>query len=245
MFKLFKKKKIVKEQVVQNHPTTTAQRYGPPITREQEVQFERDRKIISLQKSLEELKQKIDLNYKKIDQKQYLIKQLIRDKRKAEAKRHLLSLKQYQEEVAKQENMAILLEKTKIQLEGTHDTTKIVDALRVTTDMQKEVERNRDYLEDFMLDKKEQDMQNAEIAKILNDIAEGDQEEKDEIDKMYAEMENMVIDENIARVNKDSLKNVQKPKIVEPIAQGQVMRNNTQKKESSIDDLLAEAVNYA
>jgi len=254
MLKLFKRKK---DKDTKNAPpmTTTSHHqtsshstsHHPPVTAEQAALYERQRKLVSMQKTLEDLKERVDVNYKKIDQKQALVKDLIRNKKKVEAKRHLISLKQLQEEVAKQENMCIMLEKSKIQLEGTQDTGSVIDALRAGTEMQKDIEKNRDYLEDFLVDKREMDQQNAEIGQLLNDIAAGDQDEQDEIDKMYAEMESETVDEEISRVNRDPLKNVNRTTTQQQTIQNtQPSRQQTKKvEESTIDDLLAQAAGYS
>jgi len=252
MLKLFKRKKDKDTKTAA--PTTTSHQTGyahhPQVTAEQAALYERQRKLVSMQKTLEELKERIDINYKKIDQKQAMVKDLIRNKKKVEAKRHLISLKQLQEEVAKQENMCIMLEKSKIQLEGTQDVGQVVNALKTATEMQKDVERNRDYLEDFLVDKREMDQQNAEIGQLLNDIAAGDQDEKDEIDRMYAEMEGETIDEEISRVNRDPLKNVDKTRIqqqqtIQTTQTNQARHQEKKVEESTIDDLLAQAAGYS
>jgi len=247
MLKLFKRKKD--KDTKQTLPTASSQPgHHPQISAGQAAQYERQRKLVSMQKTIEEIRQKIDINYKKIDQKQNLVKDLIRNKKKVEAKRHLLSLKQLQEEVAKQENMCIMLEKSKIQLEGTQDTTSVIDALKSANEMQKDVERNRDYLEDFLVDKREMDAQNAEIGNLLNDIAAGDQDEKDEIDRMYAEIEGETLEEDISRINREPLKNVDKGiQQQKTIQSTQPVSRHEQKQveESTIDDLLAQAAGYS
>eukprot|EP00330_Aristerostoma_sp_ATCC50986_P008038 CAMPEP_0114589016 /NCGR_PEP_ID=MMETSP0125-20121206/11576_1 /TAXON_ID=485358 ORGANISM="Aristerostoma sp., Strain ATCC 50986" /NCGR_SAMPLE_ID=MMETSP0125 /ASSEMBLY_ACC=CAM_ASM_000245 /LENGTH=54 /DNA_ID=CAMNT_0001785705 /DNA_START=382 /DNA_END=546 /DNA_ORIENTATION=+ len=53
--------------------------------------------------------------------------------------------------------MCIILEKTKIQIEAARDVNQMTNALREAQDLQKEAEKNRDFLEDYLLDKKEMD----------------------------------------------------------------------------------------
>ena len=205
----------------------------------QDMELERQRKLVSMQKTLEEMKQKIDLGYAKVDQKQGIVKDLIRQKRKNEAKRQLQVLKTFQEELAKQENMCIILEKTKIQLEVANDTTKMVDVFKEASVMQKEMERNREFLEDYMLDKREMDEQNREISTLLSDIAAGDEQEREEIDDLYKQFEQEVIDEQIGTINQGPLKNVTQPQT--QTQQQQASRQKKPVEESSIDDLLSQA----
>jgi hypothetical protein len=206
----------------------------------QDAELERQRKLVSMQKTLEEMREKIEIGYKKIDDKQAKIKDLIRQKKKNEAKRQLQVLKTYQEELAKQENMCIILEKTKIQLEVAADTSKMVDVFKDAVSLQKEAEKNREFLEDFLMDKREMDEQNKEIGNLLNDIALGDEQEKEELDNMFAAMEQEVLDEQIDNINNDPLKGATK------VQQTTIKSTTTTTKveESSIDDLLSQASQY-
>jgi len=214
-----------------------------PIPSAQDADLERQRKLVQMQKTLEEMRSKIDLGYQKIDEKQERVKELIRQKKKNEAKRQLQVLKTFQEELAKQENMCIILEKTKIQLEVAADTSKMVDVFKDAVSLQKEAEKNREFLEDFLIDKREMDEQNKEIGNLLNDIAAGDEQEKDELDEMYKQMEDEVLQGEIDKINQDPLKNATKPTVntyqPQPVVQKQQME------ESSIDDLLKEAAQYS
>lgn len=211
----------------------------------QDAELERQRKLVQMQKTLEEMRNKIEVGYAKIDDKQAKVKELIRQKKKNEAKRQLQVLKTFQEELAKQENMCIILEKTKIQLEVAADTSKMVDVFKDAVSLQKEAEKNRDFLEDFLMEKKEMDDANKEIGQLLNDIAAGDTEEQEELDDMYKALEQEVLDEKIEGINQDPLKNATKPQVQTQHAQP-VVQKQAQKKmeESSIDDLLAEAAQY-
>jgi hypothetical protein len=213
---------------------------GIPTTKDQDQELERQRKLVSMQKTLEEMREKIEIGYKKIDDKQAKIKDLIRQKKKNEAKRQLQVLKTYQEELAKQENMCIILEKTKIQLEVAADTSKMVDVFKDAVSLQKEAEKNREFLEDFLMDKREMDEQNKEIGNLLNDIAIGDEQEKEELDNMFAEMEKEVLDEQIDNLNNDPLKGATKVK--QPVQTSMI--SSKQVEESSIDDLLSQASQY-
>ncbi len=76
-----------------------------PLPQDQEL--ERQRKLVQMQKTLEEMKEKIDIGYKKLEDKQMRIKELIRQNKKTEAKRQLQVFKCLQDELAKQENMTI------------------------------------------------------------------------------------------------------------------------------------------
>jgi len=215
-----------------------------PVVSNQDQELERQRKLVSMQKTLEEMREKIEIGYKKIDDKQEKVKELIRAKKKNEAKRQLQVLKTFQEELAKQENMCIILEKTKIQLEVAADTSKMVDVFKDAVSLQKEAEKNREFLEDFLIDKREMDEQNKEIGNLLSDIAAGDEQEKEEIDDMYKELEQEVLDEKIDNINQDPLKNVTKPQVHTNTQQQQVNKPQ-QMQESSIDDLLREAAEYS
>jgi hypothetical protein len=230
---LFGKKKAPEQKV--NQPSA------------QDMELERQRKLVNMQKTLEEMREKIEVYYAKCDQKQAKVKELIRQKKKNEAKRQLQVLKAIQEELAKQENMCIILEKTKIQLEVAADTSKMVDVFKDAVSLQKEAEKNREFLEDFLIDKREMDEQNKEIGNLLNDIAAGTEEEKEEIDDLYKELEQEVLDEQIDNINNDPLKNATKPQVqthVQP-ANTNTHTQNKQMEESSIDDLLKEAALYS
>jgi len=136
--------------------------------------------------------------------------------------------------------MCIILEKTKIQLEVASDTSKMVDVFKDAVSLQKEAEKNREFLEDFLIDKREMDEQNKEIGNLLNDIAVGDEEEQEKIEDMFKELEQIVIDERIDNINNDPLKNATKPQIH---AHTEISKPK-QMEESSIDDLLKEAALY-
>lgn len=235
MLGLFKSKKAFKQALPSN--TTATNTRAPTTTISQDQEYERQRKIIAMQKTLEDMKVRIEEVYKKIDQKQTAVKDLIRNKRKTEAKRQLQTLKALQDEVAKQENMCIILEKTKIQLETANDTSKVVQVFKDAAELQKDVERNRDYLDDFLMEKKEREETNAEIGRILGEIAAGDQEEKDEIDRMYAEMESETLDEDIQKVNKEPLRNLPRASEIK----SRVKEDKREVEESSIDKLLMES----
>lgn len=211
----------------------------------QEADLERQRKLVQMQKTLEEMREKIEIGYKKLDEKQNKIKELIRQKKKNEAKRQLQVFKTFQEELAKQENMCIILEKTKIQLEVASETSKMIDVFKDAMTLQKEAEKNREFLEDFLLDKKEMDDQNKEIGKLLSDIAAGDEEEQEEIDQMYKDLEQEVLDDKLDEINTVPVKDAPiKNKV--PVMQ----KNSTattisnKQEESSLDDLLSQAANY-
>jgi len=213
----------------------------------QDMELERQRKLVNMQKTLEEMREKIEVYYERVDQKQAKVKELIRQKKKNEAKRQLQVLKAIQEELAKQENLCIILEKTKIQLEVAADTTKMVDVFKDAVSLQKEAEKNREFFEDFLIDKREMDEQNKEIGNLLNEIAAGDEQEREEIDDLYKELEQEVLDEQIDNINNDPLKNATKPQVQTHTQPAQVNTNTQAKQmeESSIDDLLKEAAMYS
>lgn len=216
-----------------------------PVQSNQDAELERQRKLVQMQKTLEEMREKIEIGYKKVDEKQEKVKDLIRQKKKNEAKRQLQVLKTFQEELAKQENMCIILEKTKIQLEVAADTSKMVDVFKDAVSLQKEAEKNREFLEDFLIDKREMDEQNKEIGNLLSDIAAGDEQEKEELDDMYKELEQEVLDEKIDTINQDPLKNVTKPQVQTNAPQQSTYKQPQNLQESSIDDLLREAAEYS
>jgi hypothetical protein len=209
-----------------------------------DAELERQRKLVQMQKTLEDMRDKIEAGYKKIDDKQAKIKDLIRLKKKNEAKRQLQVLKTFQEELAKQENMCIILEKTKIQLEVAADMTSMIDVFKGAQDLQKEAEKNREFLEDFLMDKKEMDESNKAIGDLLADIAAGDEQEKEELDDMYKELEQEVLDERIDNINNDPLKNAVKPQVINNSAATVTNSKAKAMEESSIDDLLKEAAMY-
>lgn len=184
MLALFKKK-----------TTITSDLQAPPTMSNQEKELERQAKIASMQKNLDEINQKVEILYEKIEKKEASIKDLIRMKKKTEAKKQLPILKTLQNEVQKLENMSIIYEKTKIQIEAASDLSKITNTFKEAATLMKENESNREFLEDFLMDKRELDQQNAEIGLLLKEIASGTQEEVEEIDKMFADMENEVLEE--------------------------------------------------
>mmetsp|Transcript_78646 Transcript_78646/g.109270 ORF Transcript_78646/g.109270 Transcript_78646/m.109270 type:complete len:125 (+) Transcript_78646:74-448(+) len=122
--------------------------------------------------------------------------------------------------------MCIILEKTKIQIEAARDVNNITDALRDAKTLQAEAEKSRDFLEDFLLDQREMDEQNKEIGKLLSDIATGDDEQQEEIDEMYKQFEQEVLDNQLDAVNNQPLVNAQKPveQVHQPVVQPQVQQ---------------------
>ncbi len=178
----------------------------------QDKELERQTKLVSMKKTLEEMKEKIEADYQKVGQIQAQVKKLISEKKKNEAKRQIQILKAIQQELVKQENMCLMLEKTKIQLEGIDGTNKITDALKDAVGFQKEAEKNREFLEDFLMEKREMDENNKAISKLLNDLAAGDEEEREEIDEMYKGIEFEVHGEEMNK-NKNPLKNATKPQV--------------------------------
>lgn len=232
-----------KKKPEEKKPTAQAQAKSS-----QDAELERQRKLVNMQKTLEEIREKIDDGYKKIDDKQAKIKDLIRQKKKNEAKRHLQVMKTYQEELAKQENMCIILEKTKIQLEVAHDMDAMVNVFKDVAVLQKEAEKNLDFLQDFAIDQQEIQQQNKEISELLGSIAQGDDEEKEAVDEMYKELEQQVLDEQIDGINDDPLKNAVKPQ-VQPVTTNTSTtissKASAKIEESSIDDLLSQAAQYS
>jgi len=207
----------------------------------QDVELERQRKLVGMQKTLEEMREKIEAYYQRVDQKQAKVKELICQRKKNEAKRELQILKAIQEELAKQENLCIILEKTKIQLEVAADTTKMVDVLKDGISLQKDIEKDREFLDGFIIEKREMDEQNREISNLLSEIAGGTEQEQEEIDELYQEYEQQVRNEQYENFNNSPLKNNTKPQVqthTQP-AQTKIMA------ESAFDDLLKEAEMYS
>jgi hypothetical protein len=141
-------------------------------------------------------------------------------------------LKTLQEELAKQENMCIILEKMKIQLDVASETQKMVEVFKDASNMMKESEKNAEFLEDFLLDQKEMNEKSKEVGNLLNEIAQGDQEERDAVDHMFAKMEKEVMDDEMNTINDKPLKNVTK-------IQPQVITQT-----DSVDDILSMASQY-
>jgi Snf7. len=234
MFGLFKKKN--------DNPAPKANQPDPK--KDQEAELERQRKLVQMQKTLEEMREKIDIGYKKLDEKQNKIKDLIRQKRKAEAKRQLQVFKTFQEELAKQENMCIILEKTKIQLEVAAETSKMVEVFKDAMSLQKEVEKNVDFLQDFLLDKKEMDEQNKQVGDLLSEIAAGDEQEIEDVERMYKELEGEIMDEKLDDINADPLINAKQPIKEKVNPQISTTTVSSKQEEASLDDLLSQAANY-
>jgi len=105
----------------------------PTQQQNQEIELEKQRKIVQMHKTLEEIKQSMDKGYKQLDLKQEKIKELIRQKKKSEAKRSLILLKALQDELAKLENMSVLLEKQIIQVETADSTSQVIHALKTAS----------------------------------------------------------------------------------------------------------------
>ncbi len=155
-----------------------------------DMDLERQRQLLKMQRTLEEMREIIDVKYQKIDQKETKAKDLIREKKKNEAKRQLKILKGMLEEIAKQENMYQILEKTKIQLESTADTSKIVEILKDPFSRQiirTEDERSREFIEELFVDQGEKDEVFQGINRLLDDLVDVCYDE--EIEIMYKKYE--------------------------------------------------------
>lgn len=108
--------------------------------------------------------------------------------------------------MVKLESMCIILEKTKIQLEAAADIGRMTTILREANSLTEEISRNRDFLEDYLLEKQEFDAQNKEVNSLINEIAVGSVEDQDEVEKMYDDLCKETLDEQIGDINLEKAK---------------------------------------
>jgi hypothetical protein len=131
----------------------------------------------------------------------------------------------------------------KIQLDVASETQKMVEVFKDASNMMKESEKNAEFLEDFLLDQKEMNEKSKEVGNLLNEIAQGDQEEIDAVDDMFAEMEKEVMDDEMNAINDKPLKNVTKnqPQVV---TQTNSNASKQTQQDSAVDDILSMASQY-
>jgi len=210
----------------------------------QELEQERQRKKLEkMEKVLEEMREKMETYKQKADEKQASIKQLINQNKRKEAQGQLQVLKTIKAEIEKQENLCVILEKTKLQLEVAVNTYPVVDIMKEAASLQKEYEEKKEFFEDFISERREMDEQNKEISSILKESANVSEQGNEEIDELYKVFEQAVIDDQIDSINKDPLKNVIKPRDTQPV-QVNIDAQAKQAEDKELDDLLEKAAMY-
>ena len=116
----------------------------------------------------------------------------------------------------------------------------MIDVFKDAMTLQQEQEKNRDFLEDFLLDKKEMDEQNKEVGNLLNEIAAGDVEEQEEVDRMFKEFENEAFDDQLDALNDIPLQNVTGQRTFDQNT-NQNYNQQQQKQDDDINMLLSQA----
>lgn len=205
-------------------------------------QLQQQQTLAKLSKQLAESKERIDNSYIKIEKQEAKVKELISKGKRNEAKRQLMTFKMLQQELIKQENLVTTLEKAKVQLEASVETKNMIDVLKQANEIQKDIDSHRDELEDVLMDRKDLEMDQKEISNLIAELANGTEEEREEIDDLYKQYEQEVFQDKADQINQATLNtNVQPTKQhVQPQQQQQA-----HKQEDALEDLLQQSASYA
>ena len=209
-------------------------------------QVQQQQALAKLAKQLAESKEKIDAQYAKIEKQEAKIKDLISKGKRTEAKRQLMTFKMLQDELVKSENLVTTLEKAKVQLEASLETKSMIDALRVANDIQRQLDSNRDQIEDVLMDRKDLEQDQKDISNLISELANGTEEEREEIDELYKQYEQEIFMAKADGINLNPVKvDVQTTKISEPQLQQPQKQPVQQKVEDPLDDLLQQSAQYS
>jgi len=209
-------------------------------------QVQQQQGLAKLAKQLAESKERIDLQYAKIEKQEAKIKELIAKGKRTEAKRQLMTFKMLQEELMKSENLVTTLEKAKVQLEASLETKSMIDALKTANEIQKQLDQNRDQIEDVLMDRKELEQDQKEISNLISELANGTEEEREEIDELYKQYEKEVFEEKAMNLNTKPVNvNVNTTIKEQPQQQYVSKQPQQQKVEDPLDDLLQQSAQYS
>lgn len=95
------------------------------------------RKLVEMEKTIVIANSRIEVANLALADKEQSIRDLIRNKKKNEAKRQLQVFKTMQDEIIKQKNLLTLLEKTKIQVESAIMAKDLIKGLKDGINIQK------------------------------------------------------------------------------------------------------------
>lgn len=209
-------------------------------------QVKQQQALVSLTKELAASKERIDQQYEKIEKQETKIKELIAKGKRTEAKRQLMTFKNLQAQLEQQENLITTLEKTKVQLEASLSTKSMIDVLAKANEIQKQLDSNRDQIEDVLMDRKELEQDQKEISNLISELANGTEEEKEELDDLFKQYEKQVFEEKAMSINTNPVNvnvntTVQKNK--EPAYQQ--IQKQPQKVEDPLDDILQQSAQYS
>lgn len=179
----------------QQQPTPQAQ-----SSRNSDQQVEQQRTLAQLSKKVAEANERIDKLYSKIEKQETKIKELISKGKKTEAKRQLITFKMNQEELVKAENIVTILEKAKIQLESSLETSSMVTILRDVNQVQTTINASRDVIEDVLMERKELEQDEKEMGALIAELANNGCE-SEEIDELYAKFEEDLLGKKITDIN--------------------------------------------
>ena len=166
-------------------------------------QVQQQQALVRISKQVAESKEKIDEQYERIEKEELKIKDLIAKGKRTAAKRQLAMFKILQDQLNKSENLLTVLEKSKIQLMTSLETKNMTDAISIANKLQSELNSNIDEIQDILLDRKELEQDQKEIANLISGLANGTEEEREEIDELYEQYEKEVVNERILNINTD------------------------------------------
>jgi hypothetical protein len=100
-------------------------------------QVQQQQALAKLSKELDGIKEKIDIQYLKIEKLEAKIQGLKLEGKTTEADSEATNLKILEDELMESENLATTLEKEKVQLEATLETRFMIEALKMANSVQK------------------------------------------------------------------------------------------------------------
>lgn len=205
-------------------------------------QAQQQQTLVTLSEQLAESKDRIDTMYTKIEKQETKIKDLISRGKRTEAKRQLMTFKMIQDELVKSENLVTTLEKAKVQLEASLEINSMIGVLRTANEIQKQLDANRDEIENVLMDRKDLEQDQKDLSNLISELANGTEEEREEINELYEKYEHEVLGEQIMNINAkpvDVNVNANIQRVTQPVQQRQ-----QQQVEDSINDILQQSLQY-
>jgi len=199
--------------------------------------------LARLNKQLAESKEKIDLSYEKVEKQELKIKELIAKGKRTEAKRQLVTFKMLQQELVNQENLVTTLEKAKVQLENSVMTKNMIEALETANLAQKQLASEQDKIERVLEDRRDLELDQKDINNLIAELANGTEDEKEEIDELYAQYEKEVFEDQAFKINTQTLNS--NAQVVKPQAQVQPQQQQPAQKNDDLEDFLSQSAQYA
>lgn len=207
-------------------------------------QVQQQQALAKFSKCLAEYKEKIDDQYAKFGKQEAYIKGLISKGKRTEAMGQLMTFKIFQDELISSENLVTTLEKAKIQLESALEDARVIEALKTTNGVLRQLDLNNE-MENVLWGRKEPEQEQKEIAALMSVLVSGSEEELEEIDELYNKYEQEVLGEQIMDINTTPIEanvNGNTRRVVKPVQQR--TGNQQQQVEDSIDDLLQQSVQF-